>query len=430
MTVLDWRKLVERTGFLAVSTGLVLLGLIQGVQTYSLKLNFFFVFLEVLLIDAAVSSIFFTGFLLASFSVFFWRLGASRTDREPENEKSVCCIVPTYQDSEVLDNSIETLLESDYENFEIVIVCEEYDEKSIERAEQLSDNPEVNLLVNTGYPGSKAGAINFAVKETDSDLVAVFDADQRVKPDFLAKAVSLTDSNQVVQGRHLPRPDGLIESLAYYESLIFSYVVRQPLNILTDFRLIGSRATVIERSAFEKIGGYSDDTLTEDYDFAHECYRRNIETVELLNTPVPEESAHSLKDWWCQRKRWMTGYFQVFAKTFRRTPTEFNGRRSIISLLICGGSILGSILMLTLVSKFVILLVLGAESIYLVPLGSILAIALAGRLHDGRTCHIGKIGWSWILTPLIFPLFSLITVKAFFEFLLDGEKEWYRVDKD
>ena len=429
MVLFDWRKLAELTGFVLASLGLILLGLVQGFQSYSVTLDLFFLVFDVLLIEAVASSFFFTGFLLISSILFFWRLRSSKSDMSLDREDSVVCVVPTYKDSEVLDISVDSLLDSNYENFEIIIVCEEDDKKGIEKAKELSKKEKVSYLVNTGYPGSKAGAINFAAEETDSDVIAIFDADQKVSKNFLSEALKLLKDNEVVQGRHLPRANGLIESLAYYESLIFSYVVRQPLNLLTGFRLIGSRATLIKRSVFENLEGYSDNTLTEDYDFAHKCYRQDIKTEELILEPVTEEAAHSLLDWWCQRKRWMTGYFEVFAKTLRLAFKNYRGYRSFLSLLICSGSILGSILMLTLVSKFVILFLVGAEGIYLIPLASILIISLIGRFHDFGSGNLDNVGWSWILTPLIFPLFSLITIKAFFEFLLDKEKSWYRVEK-
>lgn len=429
MNPFNWRKILENTGFLGVSGGLIVLGFIQGIQTYTFQLDLLFVALEVLLIEAAASSVFFTGFIAVSAVLFFWKLKTSRNPKSGQKNSKISCIVPTYRDSQVLDNSVGSLTESDYENMEVVIVCEEDDEESIRKAEELASNSKVSYLVNTRYPGTKAGAINFAAEETSSEVIAVFDADQKVNPEFLSSAVSLLDGYDVVQGRYIPRPTGFIESMAYYESLIFSYLTRQVLNLLTDFKLIGSRDTVIKRSVFEELDGYPEDVLTEDYDFAHEFYRKGFEAEELLLKPTTEEAAHSLKDWWGQRKRWMTGYFQVLVKSAVKSARNFQGYRDILSVFICAGSIIGSFLMLTLVSKFIILFLLGADSIYLIPIGTVAFVGLIGRFTDYRSKNVGNIGFSWILTPLIFPFFSLITIKAFFEFLLDKNDKWYRVEK-
>jgi biofilm PGA synthesis N-glycosyltransferase PgaC len=107
----------------------------------------------------------------------------------------------------------------------------------------------------------------------------------------------------------------------------------------------------------------------------------------------------------------------------------FKGYRSLISILISSFSLIGSFFMLTLVSKFVILMFIGARSIYIVPVAVLLFIALIFRVHDVRYNFPGRIGASWLLTPLIFPFFGLITVRSFFEFLFDRDVEWYRVDK-
>jgi len=429
MPLSNWRKIIENTGFILLSAGLILIGIIQGFQSYRFTLDIFSVVIEVLLIDAVASSFSFTAFFLGSSAIFFWKVKSSEISEDTEESNSFTCIIPTYKDSHVLENSVGSLLESEYRDFEIVIVCEKDDKKGIEAAKEFSKNQRVDYIINTKYPGSKAGAINYAAEQTSSDIVAIFDSDQKISENFLSKSSTLLNQNDVVQGRHLPRPDSLLESLAYYESIIFSYIVRQPLNIFTSFRLIGSRATLIRRSVFSELEGYREDTLTEDYDFAHKCYRSNIRTKELLLEPVTEEAAHSIVDWWNQRKRWMTGYFEVFEKSVRTSINDFKNYRNFVSILICGGSILGSILMITLVSKFVILLLLGAKIVYLLPIISILAISATFQIYDFKSGNLQNIGWSWIVTPLIFPLFSLITIKAFFEYLTETNASWYRVQK-
>jgi cellulose synthase/poly-beta-1,6-N-acetylglucosamine synthase-like glycosyltransferase len=420
------KDLVERTGFVLVAGLLVTLGFLQGFQVYSFTLDLFFVVVDVFWVEAVFSSLGFAAFILFSSLIYFGRVvlwspcGGSA-------EGSVTCVVPTYRDSDVLHRSVESLLDSGYRDFEVVIVCEEDDEEGIEEAERLSRRDEVSFLVNS-YADNKAGAMNYAAAETDSDYIAFFDSDQCVREDFLGKAVAELQDHEVVQGRNVPRPDGLIESLSYYESVFFTYVSRQFLTLLTDFRLVGSRSVVMERKVFEEMDGYSDDTLVEDYDFAHRCY---LEGVDIADVPLPVENlaAHSLRDWWGQRKRWMTGYFQVLSKSVKNFFRDFKGYRSAISVLISAGSIIGSFFILTLVSKFVILLFLGAELIYMMPIAVLLLMALVFRLHDRRYNFPGSIGFSWLLVPLIFPFFSLITVRSFFEFLFDREMEWYRVEK-
>jgi cellulose synthase/poly-beta-1,6-N-acetylglucosamine synthase-like glycosyltransferase len=390
-------------------------------------LDLFFVVFEFLWFEAVLSSLGFAAFLLVSSIIYLSRLALWKPSGDMADGK-ITCVIPTFMDAEVLDRSVESILESSYRDFEVLIVCESSDDKGIEKAESLSTNGKVDFLINEKYPGSKAGAMNLAAEETDSEYIAFFDSDQRVRPSFISEMVSQLQSHEIVQARNVPKPDGLIESLSYYESVFFTYVSRQLLGIVTGFKLIGSRSIAMQREVFDDLGGYSEDTLTEDYDFAHKCY---LNDVDIVDVPLPVENlaAHSLRDWWGQRKRWMTGYFEVLAKYMKRVFYDFRGLRSIVSVLISAGSLIGSFLMLTLVSKFIVLLILGAGLIYMIPVGVILMLALVFRVYDVNYNFPGRIGFSWLLVPVIFPFFGLITVRSFFEFLFNQGEEWYRVKK-
>ncbi|MBC5792628.1 MAG: glycosyltransferase family 2 protein [Nanohaloarchaea archaeon] len=419
----DIEKLAERTGFLALSAALIAFGFWQGLEVYYIEIPR--VAFNLVMLDATFSSLGFAAFIIFSGAVFGLKIRSR--NMQTSQEADLTAFIPTYHDSEVLHRSVESLSESNLEGLKTVIICEPEDKEGIKEAEKLSEKEGVDYIINRGE-SSKAGALNYAVSKTDSKLLAFFDADQKVPEDFLPTAVKLLDKHDAVQGRYLPMPeDGVIESLAYYESVVFNYAVRQLLYVFTGFRMIASRATVISREKYEEIDGYGEKMLTEDFDFAHTCYKQGFDVKDMNRLPVKEESAHNMKDWWGQRKRWMRGYFQVFGKLVRNTNTK--NYRSFLSVIICGSSLIGSFLMLTIVSKFIILFFTGSSANYLAPLLGTMSIPLLIRIKDFRDGEVRNIGLSWILTPLMFPLFSLVTVKAFFEQIFEGQNDWYQVEK-
>lgn len=419
---------LERGVFAFVVVFLLLFGVFQGVQVQSFTLDLFFVVIELAFLDAVSSSLGFAAFFFFSAAIFLYRLVSWGDVNYSDAEGSVVCVVPSYRDAEVLHRSVESLLNSDYSDLKVVGVLEEDDEEGLDVAERLEGKFDgFEFLVN-GYPGSKAGALNYAVERTESDYVGFFDADQVIESGFVPQAVKLLENYEIVQGRNIPKPKGLIESLSYYESVFFIYVSRQFLNLFTGFSLVGSRSVVMRREVFNRLDGYSEETLTEDYDFAHKCY---LNYIDIADIPVPIENlaAHSLKDWWGQRKRWMTGFFQVLSKLSGKLFNDFRGRRSILSLLICGGSLLGSFLMLTIVSKFIILLLLGVRVIYVIPLLVLVLTGLVFRFYDRKYNCLDRIGYSWLVLPLIFPFFSIITIRSFVGYIFSSSGNWYRVEK-
>jgi cellulose synthase/poly-beta-1,6-N-acetylglucosamine synthase-like glycosyltransferase len=419
------RRWLDRIGFLCVSSGVFVFGYVQGKIRLDVGIA---VVAFADLLQAVISAVAFAGFILVSTLAFGWAfLRAPRVDPTVDGE-SVTAIVPVYGDADVLPRSVESLLDADYEDLTVVIVCESDDRASIRRAESYAERESVQCLVNDRYPGTKAGAINYAAEETDSDHVAVFDADEVVDPNFVGTAVSKLETSDVVQGRTVPEPSGIVEELAYYESVLLSYVSRRLLYVFTDFRMASSRAVVMRRTAFERVGGYDTRMLTEDFDFSYQCYKARLDVVDELSAPSKIEAAHSLTDWWGQRKRWMTGYSQVLHKLLA-TMRPFSDYRNLASTAICAATVLGSLFMLSILSTFLVLFLAGAQVMFLLPVAVIVAATASVRALDVRAGTVDHVGWEWLTVPAIFPLYSLTAIKAVIEYLVSWDGQWYSVEK-
>jgi cellulose synthase/poly-beta-1,6-N-acetylglucosamine synthase-like glycosyltransferase len=413
--------------FLGLSAILLAFGYITGFVTMSLQLNA--IPIAVGFLEAEFSVLFFGAFILVSAAVFMAGLGRSSDIGLVTDAGHVTAIVPVYRDANVLERSVRSLLESDYEDLSVLVVCEPDDPATQERAAKLATNEDVDYLVNTRTPGSKAGAINHAVEETDGEYVAVFDADERVDERFVPAAVAKLRDSDVVQGRTVPEPTGLVESFAYYESVLLNYVALRLLYVCTEFRMAASRAVVLRREALAAVDGYDEGMLTEDFAFAHQCYRERLDVTELLAYPSRIDAAHSLRDWWGQRKRWMTGYAQVLHHLLAsvRPLTDY---RNPLSAVIGAVTVLGSLFMLTVLSKFAVLLAVGANLLFVVPLAAIAGVTYLIHWSDHARGTVSRPGWPGLLVPLVLPVYSLAAVKAVFEYLFTWTGEWYRVSKE
>lgn len=419
---------LERVGFIGASGGILASGFYQGLGVLTFRLELLSIVLVVVLVQAALSSILVTVFATVSGLLFLLKLGRDNyPSRVQTDGKDLTAIVPVNKDGESLRRSIRSLLNSNYDNLSICIVCEPDDIDSRRQAQQFAHHRQVRILVNRDTPGSKASAINYALDQTESEYIAVFDADERVHSSFIGHAVDRLREYEVVQGRTVPEPTGVIESLAYYESVLLSYVGRRLLYLFTDFRTASSRAVVMRRSVIEQLGGYDPEMLTEDFEFAYRCYQRRVAVNETLAYPSRIEAAHTLRDWWGQRKRWMTGYAQVLHHLV--SDLDLLDYRSVLSVLICTGTVIGNVLMLSLLSKFLVLVLLNAEAWFLLPISTVGFVTLAVRLVDNRRVELPRPGGFWMVTPLLFPLYGLAMIKALFEYPLSWDGDWYSVSK-
>jgi cellulose synthase/poly-beta-1,6-N-acetylglucosamine synthase-like glycosyltransferase len=185
----------------------------------------------------------------------------------------------------------------------------------------------------------------------------------------------------------------------------------------------------MRREAHEAVGGYDEEMLTEDFHFAYQCYRTHLGVVELLDHPARIDAAHSVTDWWGQRKRWMTGYAQVLHRLLA-TIRPVRRYRNVLATVICASTVIGSLLMVTMLSKFAVLLVADSEVMFVFPLGAIVAVTLGIHLHDYSRGLVPAPTWHWLFVPLLLPVYSLSAIKAVFEYVVSWDSKWYHVTKD
>ncbi len=422
------REAAGTASFAVVVAFVIITGYLQGAVSITVAMPAVLGAGSIVILQAVTACFNMAGIFGLSTATLFGQIAMADNDSLPTTGSDVTAIVPVYQDAAVLDRSVESLLESRYENLDILIVAEPGDDASITRAREYTEHERVGLLVNTRSPGSKAGAINYASEVTDTEYLAVFDADECVDPRFVAAAVAKLDECDIVQGRTIPEPDGLVETVAYYESVILGDLSQRLLTLITDFKTAASRTIVMRRSAFETVDGYDPAMLTEDYAFAFDCYGADLDVTEQLSFASTIDGAHTLADWWGQRKRWMTGYAQVLHSLIT-DPLAPRGYRTALAPLIAAGSVFGNLFMLSLVSKALVLIANGAAAWLTLPVLALSAASLAIRAYDTHAGNLDTVDAGWMLTPLILPVYSLAGIKAAVEYVLTWDGEWYSVVK-
>lgn len=421
-------KGVELSGTAVGALLLLAIGLYDGAQVTVIVVDLLVVGLRIAFVEAITSSLLFTGFMAASGLLLVQEVSRDRrADGCVTRGPPVVAIVPAYEDHEALETSVSSLLESTYEPLRIRIVTEPDDDRTTAEARRLTAHDRVECVRN-GYPGSKAGAINYAVERADADVFAVFDADEAVDEGFVATAMHYLENEdcEVFQGRRVPRPNGPVEAFAYCERVIFhaSYKLVEGLGFVN----CRSSSTVFTRDAFDAVGGY-DDAVTEDLVFAHACFREGVPVIQRREHTNLMEAPHSLRDFWGQRKRWRLGQIQALWRTLRGRYGPIRGRRDLASIGRMLSSLVGSLLLLVLVAKFIVLLVLDLETFYALPLAAT-AVTIGGVAWiDAREGSIDPFVPGLALAPLVYPVIGVLTIKALLEYGLSWNGTWYRVQK-
>lgn len=398
-----------------------------SLKEYSLNLIFFVV--DIVVADAVTSTLYFTAIVSITGLIMLRGALKKKEDwRSTYQGEKAKAIIPVYRDAEVMHQSIETLAESNYSNLETLIVYEPDDKETKTRAEDLEREYENVEAMENGNPGSKAKAINYAVENTEAEHYAIFDSDEEISPDFIPAAVSYLeeDGYDIFQGRRIPKPEDLVEAFCYCERALFH--TTYSLARYTGFKSPRSSSTVMKKSSWKEVGGYSD-MLTEDLDFPHKCYRAGLKVKQAYNYTNMMEAPHSFKDFWGQRKRWNIGQVQIAHKTLSGGFGNNLSIRGAISTFRSVFGIILAILLLPLVAKFILLLVFGFEAVYIPPLLALTLIPAFLSLIDSRDQEVQPLYFKALLSPFVIIVSGALMLKSVFEYVFSWNGEWYHVDK-
>lgn len=267
-----------------------------------------------LLIAEAYSFIVFAIFAFASIN--FRHELPPRGAKDIKFFPSVDIFICTYNENEnILKDTIAGCKNIKYKNKKIYLL----DDGNRPAIKQLAADFGINYITRDSNEGFKAGNINNALKYTDSELIAVFDADHIPVSTFLLELVDyFKDHNTgIVQTpQHFMNPDPFQKNLvvgkpqANEQDLFFRVI--QPGLARWNAAICAGTNFIIRREPLLKVGGLPHNTVTEDMDLGLRMRHLGL-MVRYHNKPLAVGLApETFKDYLSQRLRWAAGTIQIF----------------------------------------------------------------------------------------------------------------------
>jgi len=166
--------------------------------------------------------------------------------------------------------------------------------------------------------GFKAGALAYGLTLTQTEFIAIFDADFVPEPDFLLKTMPNFSDPQVgiVQTRweHLNEDFSLLTQLQAI-GLNAHFAMEQGVRYGADlFANFNGTAGVWRRVAIEEAGGWHADTLTEDLDLSYRAQLQGWKFNYREDIGSPAELPVAMAAMKSQQYRWMKGGAEVARK--------------------------------------------------------------------------------------------------------------------
>jgi len=176
-----------------------------------------------------------------------------------------------------------------------------------------------NYLSRDENIGFKAGNINNALKYSDGELIAIFDADHIPVANFLNEIIDFFQDNNmaVVQTpQYFFNPDPFQKNLNLQkyvrnEQDLFFRIIEPGLS-QWNATIIAGTNFVIRRKHLEIVGGFPHDSITEDVNLGMRLQTLGYRVL-FYNKPLAAGlSPETFKEFMNQRSRWAKGNLQIF----------------------------------------------------------------------------------------------------------------------
>ena len=237
----------------------------------------------------------------------------------------VTIIVPAYNEAKVIRKTLGTLQEIEYpdDKLEILIINPKSTDNTSQIANEIAQRSKRNIKVIDATNGfdvhGKPRALNYALKYAGGEVVIIYDADSLVDKmavKFLISAMVEDPSLAMTFGtRKVLNPHGFFARLAYLESLSQQLLTETaPPKDGQNFLFSPGTNVAIRKSVIEKLGGWDDNALTEDFELSVRLHSHGYKIEYVPSAVSHEEVPEKASVWLTQRTRWARGGWQVFLK--------------------------------------------------------------------------------------------------------------------
>ncbi len=261
-----------------------------------------------------ILSLFFIAMMLLYTSwlilVLIPKKGQYKNDKLPH----ISIILPAHDEESIIRETINALIDAEYPaKKEIIVVNDGSTDKTEEILKGIVKDEEGVRYVNTNHRG-KATALNEGLNISVGDIIITLDADSVVDKRALVEMV------KPFADKRVGAASGVIQGIVNRNILTwfqdFDYVLssgwRYALNRANSTYIFPGFAAY-RKDALKAVGGFKEDTLSEDFDIGVRLKKAGYKLVmsnAIMYTKVPQ----SIRGLIQQRIRWGRGTLQVIKK--------------------------------------------------------------------------------------------------------------------
>ena len=258
-----------------------------------------------------------------------WFYGYKKQEKLKNDKKAkFALVIPARRESVIIKRLFDSIKEQTYgkENFDVYVIVDDKNDKTIELANQTLTNVRTLVLENQTR---KAEALDYcfqtilADKSVSYDNYIIIDADNELSPNFLEEM-----NNAIVSGADviIPRKtpinwkskDKKLRTLSANCSAMTWPGVdtmgnKGKCKTNSTLALCG-QGMMLSHKVIAGLGGYPFRSITEDYEIAYECICKGYNQFFYEHAIIYSEEAITHKEFNKRRMRWIKGFTQFTSK--------------------------------------------------------------------------------------------------------------------
>ncbi|MEX1657876.1 glycosyltransferase [Streptomyces pseudovenezuelae] len=342
----------------------------------------------------------------------------------------VSVLVPAYNEAKCIENTVRSLMASEHP-VEVLVIDDGSSDGTARIVEAMGlPNVRVVRQLNAGKPA----ALNRGLANARHDIIVMMDGDTVFEPSTVRELVQPFGDPRVgaVAGNaKVGNRDSLIGAWQHIEYVMGFNLDRRMYDVLRCMPTIPGAVGAFRRSALERVGGMSDDTLAEDTDITMAMHRDGWRVVYAEKARAWTEAPESVQQLWSQRYRWSYGTMQAIWK-HRRALVERgpSGRFGRVGLPLVSLFMVLAPLLAPLIDVFLLYgVVFGPTQKTIMAWLGVLAIqvvcaAYAFRLDRERMTHLISLPLQQILYR---QLMYVVLLQSWITALTGGRLRWQKL---
>ena len=226
-------------------------------------------------------------------------------------------IVPAYNEQKNLGGTLESIIEADYANKEIIVVDDGSTDNTYSIAfKHLGSLPLGRSSILRKSNGGKAGAINYGIRYARGEIIAVIDADCRIERLSLKEIVREFQKTGVVAvagGVKISNRINMLTRCQALEYMISINVHRRAFGSSGITLIVPGPLGAFSKKALLERGLFDNNTSTEDFDVTMKMLKSGGDVPEIIAQSYTRAPT-SIRELYIQRDRWYNGAFQTLLK--------------------------------------------------------------------------------------------------------------------